>query len=335
MAIMSVAEILKSFESRVGCQITIEPKYQRVGSIRFPAGKIFYFKNTTIDVNNFAAAEIARDKDYARFFMSRFGYNIPEGSSFFSEYWRKINNSTNNSYEAIVFANKLGYPLILKPNGRGQGEGVYKIHSEKQLSKLLPRIFKDNNIILLEKYIEGKDYRIVVLRDEVLIAYSRSPLFILGDGYSSIETLLENKIKNLNNLNRNLTVTISDSRIRERLRNLYKITPRFVPELNEKIILLDNANLSSGGEGEDVSDFIHHSYKELAIKLTRDMGLNFAGVDFITKNDIAEPINLNETFILEINSSPGLAHYQTFGAGAEERVRELYLKILLLLKDDK
>lgn len=327
---VNTPQILMSLAKRAGCEIFLEPSYKLAGQIRFPDGRKFYFKNTSIDINNHGASEVARDKGYTRAFMEDLGFRIPRGATFFSDFWCEVNNATNGREEAIKFARDLGYPLILKPNSRGQGKDVYKIYSEEQLRALLPAVFEKNNVVLLEEFITGADYRVVVLGDEVMMAYRRVPLTVVGDGDSDIEQLLTIKRSILANSSRKITIEPGDYRISERLKNYYGVGISHVPKKGETIILLDNANLSSGGEAIDVTDEMHESKKNTAIKLTKDLGLMFAGVDFITSEDISRSA-VNPIFI-EINCSPGLLNYRALNAKARERVDDLYLKILLSLR---
>lgn len=331
MKIRNTPQILKSLEERVGCKIDLEPIYELAGQISFPDGRNFYFKNTSLDINGHGASAVARDKGYTRFFMNKMGYKIPRGGVFFSDYWCEVNESKNNAEEAVKFAKNLGYPVIIKPNSGSKGRDVFKAHSELELREILKIVFEKNNVILVEEYIVGDDYRLVVLKDEVVMAYRRLPLMVLGNGKDDIKTLLDNKKSSLHNAGRKIKIEASDSRIIERLKNYYKVDLQYMPKLGEAIVLLENANLSSGGEAVDVTDNIHESYRQLAIKLAKDMGLNLAGVDFITAEDITKP--LKDLVFIEINSSPGLTHFQTESKESEKRVEGLYYKILIGLKN--
>ena len=168
---------------------------------------------------------------------------------------------------------------------------------------------------------------------EVKIAYERKPLSVVGDGKKNIEELFNKKI-NLLKKSREIDVLFSDKRIGERLKNYYRVSKKFVPKIGQEIILLDNANLSSGGEGIDATGIIHDDYKKLAVGIAKSMNLELAGVDLLVPGDITKPLdNRRDTpTCLEVNSSPGLNHYQTLGKEAEKRVENLYREILLKLR---
>jgi D-alanine-D-alanine ligase-like ATP-grasp enzyme len=105
-----------------------------------------------------------------------------------------------------------------------------------------------------------------------------------------------------------------------------KLTENSVIPKGTVIRLLDNANLSSGGDSLDVTPAIHPVYSSMAIRLTRDMGLRLCGVDIMTEGDISEPHG--RFCVLEINSAPGLDHYARSGTIQKKIVENLYLKVL-------
>ncbi|MBI3633059.1 MAG: cyanophycin synthetase [Candidatus Vogelbacteria bacterium] len=331
MEIIKTPLILKSLEQRVGCKIILEPKFKQAGSIEFENGRKFYFKNTSIDINNFGSAEVSRDKGYTRYFMNILGYPIPKGEIFFSDHWCTVNKSNNNIFAAVTYAQQLGFPLIVKPNNKSQGEDVYKVYDARQLFNVLKRLFKKHNIILLEEFIQGNDYRLVVLDNELVMAYQRLPIRLEGNGTNTIEELLSLRLEELRANGRHVSLLINDERIKERLKYFYKVTNDYVPKQYEEITLLDNANLSTGGTAVDVTSAINSGYVSTVIKLIKELGLRFAGVDLITDGNIKEP-PLNLKFI-EVNSSPGLSHYASLGKKYHRNVENLYIKIVTSLKN--
>ena len=48
-----------------------------------------YFRYNTLDLNPVGASDIAKDKDYATFFMKKMGYPTIVGKTFFSNEWAK------------------------------------------------------------------------------------------------------------------------------------------------------------------------------------------------------------------------------------------------------
>lgn len=114
--------------------------------------------------------------------------------------------------------------------------------------------------------------------------------------------------------------------MRRRKLNFSSVIPK-----NNIVYLLDNANLSTGGEAIDFTENIHPDFQKLAVSITKDMELRLAGVDILT-NDITSP--MVDYTIIEVNSAPSLTHYASFGEVQTKRVENLYLKILKALENE-
>jgi D-alanine-D-alanine ligase-like ATP-grasp enzyme len=187
------------------------------------------------------------------------------------------------------------------------------------------RIFKIDRVALVQTPMKGKDYRIVVLDDKVISAYERIPLNVAGDGRSSIKKLLEKKQRGFSASSRDTWLRMTDPRIIAKLaRN--KMTLQSVPTRGQSVFLLDNANLSSGGDAVDMTETMHPEFRSIAIKLTEDMGLRLCGVDLMIEGDITE--SPDKFCVLEINSAPGLDHYVKTGKAQQMIVEDMYLQVL-------
>ncbi len=101
---------------------------------------------------------------------------------------------------------------------------------------------------------------------------------------------------------------------------------RSVLPRGQQMFLLDNANLSTGGDSIDVTNSIHSAFQKFAVRLTRDMGLRFAGVDLMVKGSISDHPNI--FWVLEINAAPGLDHYVKTGRRQQKIVEKLYKQVL-------
>jgi D-alanine-D-alanine ligase-like ATP-grasp enzyme len=322
-----LASILKKISPKIGASVFVEPIWQVVGQITFKSGKKSYFRYNTLNLNPMGSSEISRDKDYSNLFMQKMGYPIVPGSkTFFSDSWANVIGSPDRKIDAAyAHAQKIGLPVIVKPNSGSQGVGVSMVHNKKEFSKAVRRIFKHDKIVLVQKPVRGKDYRIVVLDKKIISAYERIPLNIIGDGKSSILKLLENKQREFNKSGRDTRIKTTDPRIVTKLAH-QDLNLLSIPNKGIRIFLLDNANLSTGGDSIDVTDRVHPRFKAIAVKLTRDMGLRLCGVDLMIEGDISE--NPKKYWVLEINSAPGLDHYANIGKSQERIVEDLYLEVL-------
>ncbi len=177
----------------------------------------------------------------------------------------------------------------------------------------------------MQGVVNGHDYRLVVLDKKVISAYKRIPLNVTGDGKHSVEELLKRKQRLFGKEKRDTQIKPDDPRIRAKLRR-DGMSLSSVPPKGKMVYVLDNANLSTGGDAVDVTNTAHAAYKNMAVQLTRDMGLRLCGVDIMTETDISE--KPGKYWILEINSSPGLDHYAKAGKAQEEIVEGLYTEVL-------
>lgn len=322
-----LACILQKIAPRIGAKVIIEPEWKIVGQITFKSGRRSYFRYNTLDLNPMGGSEIARDKDYSNFFMAGMGYPIVPGShAFYSEHWAKaIGASRRNIDAAYHHARRLGFPVVVKPNSGSQGVGVSIVRNKREFYRAVKGIFRTDRIVLVQKPVEGKDYRLVVLDNEIISAYERIPLNVIGDGKSSIIKLLRQKQKQFVASSRDTRIKIKDPRIALKLKH-QKLTFRSIIKKGEHVFLLDNANLSTGGDSIDVSHIVHPEFKKVAINLTRDMGLRLCGVDLMIEGDISK--NPKVFYVLEINSAPGLDHYAKIGRAQEKIVEDLYMKVL-------
>jgi D-alanine-D-alanine ligase-like ATP-grasp enzyme len=326
-----LTDLIVKLAPKIGAKTVIEPEWGIAGQIIYPNGVIRSLRMYSLDLNHIASADIARDKDYAKFFMKKRGYPVAEGQTVFEKNWARTLNSPRNISYARDYAKKLGYPVITKPNSKSQGFEVRLVENYQELRRSLIEIFKSDRVAIIERYLPGKDYRIVVLDGEIISAYERIPLSVIGDGRHSISWLLKQRQKNFIKQGRDTKINFHDQRIKLKLQRQNHSLNSILPK-NKKIFLLDNANLSTGGEAIDVTDTLHPGFSKIAANLTRDMGLRIAGVDIMVgKGDITQKPKKSDYYIIEINAAPGLDHYVTTGSQQKKTVEAMYLKILKAL----
>jgi D-alanine-D-alanine ligase-like ATP-grasp enzyme len=320
-----MGRLMHKLAPKIGAKVIVEPEWGVVGQLRFKNGKRSYFRSNVIDINPLGASEISKDKGYADFFLRKQGYPTIGGKTFFREDFRKMLGSDRGTSAAVRYARKLGFPVIVKPNSQSQGRGVTLVHDAKEMQRALNAIFKIDRIALVQRFVRGDDYRIVVLDGKVISAYRRVPLGVIGDGRSSVLQLLRKKQRAFDELGRDTKLKLNDRRMLQKLR-LQKLSLRSVLPIGKRVELLDNANLSTGGDSVDVTETIHTSLKKLAIDVTKHMGLRFCGVDVLVTGDVSR--KPKKITIIEINAAPGLDHYALSGKAQEKLVEKLYLRVL-------
>lgn len=320
-----VARILIKSAAQVGATVVTEPEWNFAGQITFKSGRRRYFRDTAIDLNSLGASAVAKDKDHANFFMRGMGYPTVPGMTFYSDDWARIVDPERTVDAGWRYAKEIGLPVIVKPNSGTGGNGVELVHTKAAFYRAMRAIFRKDKVALVQQLVRGNDYRIVVLDDNVISAYERIPLSVVGTGVDTIAQLLDLKLAEYNQAGRDTNIKRDDPRIVAKLRRT-GLTPNSLPTAGERVFLLDNANLSSGGDSRDVTAAMHAGFRELAVKVTADMGLRLCGVDVMIDGEIDQAPGIY--WILEVNSAPGLDHYVMTGEAQERIVEKLYLQVL-------
>ena len=320
-----LGKIFRKLAPEIGARVVMEPEWNIVGQIIFKNGRKRYFRYSTIDLNPVGAADVAKDKDYANFFMRRMGYPTIDGKTFFSGEWAKAISSRRNIDAAYRYAKTIGFPVFVKPNSGSQGLAVAKVNTKKEFYRAMREIFRRDRVALVQRPVSGTDYRIVVLNGRVISAYARIPLSVIGDGKSSVLGLIRKKQRQFVASGRDTRINPKDRRIAENLKRQGFAIGSKIPR-GKQVWLLSNANLSTGGDALDVTSVIHPGFRRLAARLTEDMGLRFCGVDLMVAGDISK--QPGTYWVIEVNAAPGLDHYVTTGRTQEKIVEAMYRKVL-------
>ncbi len=248
------------------------------------------------DTTSCIAVDLAKNKEVTNAMLRENGIPVPEGYMACSE------------DEAVLLAKQLGYPIVIKPLNGNQGKGVMSnIDNEKLLRRAYRIACRYTDQIIVEEYIPGNDYRILVVGDKVSAAAERKPPCILGDGIHSIKELVEAENNNPHRgegHEKPLTKIKLDSVAKESLARS-GLTEDSVPKFGEIVYLRENGNLSTGGSARDCTREIHPSNKALAVKAAKIIGLEVAGIDMVI-DDISHPLTPQNGAIIEVNAVPGL-----------------------------
>ncbi|MEH1812952.1 MAG: cyanophycin synthetase [Nostoc sp.] len=325
-----VTSIIQKIAEEIGAVVLVDPECSFMGLITFKNGNKTFFCSARFSINSSGSVAIAKDKGVSKFFLNKFGYKVTEGKTFFSdELCEEIANHRNID-AGFYYAKELGFPVIVKPINLSQGMFVTKVHNKQEYYQVAKKILQKISGFIVERFYSGNDYRIVVLDDQVVSAYQRIPLFIIGDGQSTVLQLMQQKQETFIKNGRKEIIDFEDYRIKKNLRRRKLNFSNVIPN-NNIVYLLDNANLSTGGEAIDFTDNIHPDFKKLAVNITKDMELRLSGVDILA-SDITSP--MEDYTIIEVNGSPSLTHYASFGEVQTKRVENLYLQVLKVLENE-
>lgn len=312
---MVAAEMPRLLAARRGFAVDSGPPGYPV-RIRRRAGGSLYFVANRFDLNPHRAVVVARDKLLLAYHLLHMGYPVPAGRIF----------NRRGLTAAEDYALDLGLPVVVKPRAGTNGRLVTVAHDQLEVSRALRAIVgrRRGASALVQEKVEGLDHRLVSVDGEILAAYLRRPIAVCGDGIRSIDELLDDVLRSLHSRGRRVELEAGDARIDARLR-AHDVTRQSVLPAGVTIALLDTANLSTGGEAEDVSDRIHPAYRELARRLARDSGLRFCGIDLITAVPLDQPPR--GYWILELNAAPRLDHFWAMGAAPQRRVEAIFERI--------
>lgn len=213
-----------------------------------------------------------------------------------------------NVEEVLEAVQEIGYPLVVKPVDSNQGKGVtVNITSYNQIVDAISEAKKYSDKIIIEKYIYGKDYRVLVVGNRVSAVAERRPPEVIGDGIKTISELI--KLENMNPLRgegheRPLTYIKMDE-ITINYLKAQGLAPESILKPGQVVRLRQNGNISTGGTAKDCTAQIHPRNIYYAIAAAKAMELDVAGIDFAT-TDISQPIDTNDGAIIEVNAAPGL-----------------------------
>jgi D-alanine-D-alanine ligase-like ATP-grasp enzyme len=314
--------------------IDLETDYGYVGRIIYKNGASRYFKGSNLDFNGHGVAEILKDKNYTKYFLSAFGYAVPKGKifvtdSFFQQPKRRIINAKapfSDIADAVSYVEEeLKYPCFVKPNDGSQGIGVYQCRNADEVREASAQLVKARHpVILIEEPIHYPEFRAVVYQDQLICCYGRRPMQVIGDGVRTFQELFNHKLQSLTEANRPHSFALDDARVQYKLKKL-GMTYDTIVEQGMMVDVFDSANLSTGGEVVDFTDHIHDHWKALCIEVTQKFNLAVCGVDIFI-DDITSPDSAYA--IVELNATPTLSGFATVNERAKQIVYDLYRQII-------
>lgn len=202
---------------------------------------------------------------------------------------------------------RIGYPIVIKPldGNHGKGASINVVKWDDAVEGLM-HAKKYSRKVIVERFITGYDFRVLVIDNKVVAAAQRVPAHVKGDGVNSIEKLIEieNNDPRRGYGHENVLTEITVDRDTLDLLEKKNYTLESVPEKNEIVYLKSTANLSTGGTSIDVTDMMHPENIFLSERISRVIGLDVCGIDIMAEN-LTQPLKENGGVILEVNAAPG------------------------------
>ncbi len=263
--------------------------------------------------NTSAIAEaIAQDKDLTKMLLEAAGVPVPRGFV------------ADDEDQAWEIANKIGFPVVVKPRDGNQGKGVaVNIETREQLNAAFAIASDISRDVIVEQYIPGHDFRMLVINNQLVAAARRDPPSVIGDGQHTVTQLVEqvNTDPLRGDGHATALTKIRFDEIALATLATQGLNAQSVPEKGKRVLLRNNANLSTGGSATDVTDEVHPELAARMVTAAQMVGLDIAGVDLVAET-ILKPMEEQRAGIVEINAAPGLRMHLSPSFGKPRPVGE-------------
>ena len=241
------------------------------------------------------AVEIASDKEETNRILGDLGLPVPQQRLVYTE------------EEAATAAEKLRYPVVVKPYNGNHGRGVaLDLRSGEQVRAAFHKAKEHSRAVIVETFVTGRDYRMLVVNGELIAAAERVPGHVTGDGKHTVAQLIDitNKDPRRGIGHEKVLTRLSLDDQAERCLREKNYTRDTIPPDGEMVLLRLTGNLSTGGTAIDVTDVVHPDNVEMATRAIKAIGLDVGGVDFISP-DITVSYKQGGGAICECNAAPG------------------------------
>ncbi|MGE0638535.1 MAG: cyanophycin synthetase, partial [Bacteroidia bacterium] len=239
--------------------------------------------------------ELAGDKEDTKFLLEQAEVPVPKGD---------IVRSEEGLKDAVA---RVKYPLVIKPINGNHGRGITaNINNWDDAVVAFAAAKKVSNSVIVEKYIVGEDFRLLVINYKLVAAAKRTAAHVKGDGKSTIQELID-KVNEDPRRGYGHEKVLTRIDVNDLTLSILKdkgLTLESIPKKGEIIKLKDTANLSTGGTAEDVTDIVHPYNVFMCERIARIIGLDICGIDIMT-TDISTPLPETGGAVLEVNAGPG------------------------------
>jgi cyanophycin synthetase len=264
------------------------------------------------------AVDIACDKEETKNLLEAAEIPVPNGT---------IIRTEAGLEDAI---DKYGYPLVLKPVDGNHGKGATTDINNWELAvKALEAAQKYGRNVIVERFITGFDFRVLVINHKFICAALRTPAAVTGDGEHAIQWLIDetNKDPRRGYGHEKVLTQITIDDFTWKMLNDKGYTLETVPAKDELVLLKPTANLSTGGTSTDVTDEVHPTNIFMCERISKIIGLDICGID-IMATDLRTPVTENGGAILEVNAAPGFRMHIEPAVGLPRNVAEPVIDML-------
>ena len=273
---------------------------------------------TIASTTRFLGVDIAGDKDKTKTILGFHGIPVPGG------------DVTRHPDEGLEIANRIGWPVVVKPLDASQGRGIVtNVRNEEEFRIAFEEAKRHRQLVVVERYLPGKDFRLLVINQKFVAAAERVPAHVVGDGEHTIAQLVEiaNQDPRRGEGHEKVLTRIRIDGSTLRLLDLRGLSVDSIPPRGEFVQLKTTANLSTGGTSVDVTDRVHPANIEMAERISCLVGLDIAGIDVVAPS-IETPVTDNGGGIVEVNAAPGFRMHLAPTEGKPRPVGEAVVDML-------
>jgi glutamate--cysteine ligase len=285
-------------------------------------GNIQYVRQATkTSLDNYASILAMENKVVTKHILNEHGIRVPKGLDYTDRLSAKA--------DYIYFKNK---PVVIKPKSTNFGLGITIIKNNTDpaiFERAVDIAFDNDSSILIEEFVQGKEFRIFVMNDEVVGILHRVPANVTGNGTLSIRALAAEKNKDPLR-GKGYHTPLEKIQLGEAEMMFLKAQGKdfdYVPRENETVYLRENSNISTGGDSIDFTDDIPESYKKIAVKAAQALNVRITGLDMIIPDYTQEATDENYA-IIELNFNPAIHIHCHPYKGINRRLNEKLLDLL-------
>lgn len=264
------------------------------------------------------AVDIACDKEETKNLLEAAEIPVPSGTVIRTEAGLK---------DAVE---RYGYPLVIKPIDGNHGKGnTTNITTWDQALSAFAAAKEYGRSVIIERFITGFDFRILVINSKFICAALRTPASVVGDGVNNIQYLIDevNADPRRGYGHEKVLTQITVDRYTEKMLADLEYTLDTIPPKGERVLLKPTANLSTGGTSTDVTDEVHPDNIFMCERIAKIIGLDICGID-IMATDLRTPVKENKGAILEVNAAPGFRMHIDPSEGLPRNVAEPVVDML-------
>jgi cyanophycin synthetase len=248
-----------------------------------------------LDGTSAVAESIAQDKDLTKKLLRAAGVPVPLG------------RPVADIDDAWAAALQIGLPVVVKPQDGNQGKGVTVNISTREHLAIGYRAAAEHGEVMVERFLPGCDFRLLVVGDKLVAASRREPPQVVGDGTHTVRELVNivNQDPRRGEGHATSLTKIRFDDIAVARLDVQGLTPESIPARGQRVILRNNANLSTGGTATDVTDEVHPAVAARAVAAAQMIGLDICGVDVVCES-MLRPLEAQNGGVVEVNAAPGL-----------------------------